>query len=130
MMNKPIPHSWNWVDAIAEPLDDDFVKAALDQPPSIERPEIEKFFESRSAPFPRALTTAIPQAILISCCRMASNTYHVRADWDPEAAVWIATSGDVPGLATEAETIEGLSNKLRVMIPELLDANSTLSRRE
>jgi predicted RNase H-like HicB family nuclease len=58
---------------------------------------------------------------------MASRSYHVQADWDPEAAVWIATSADVPGLATEAETIEELTNKLRIMIPELLEANGLLS---
>ncbi|MEA2238257.1 MAG: hypothetical protein QOC81_2981 [Thermoanaerobaculia bacterium] len=58
---------------------------------------------------------------------MNAHTYHVQADWDPEAAVWVATSADVPGLATEAETIEGLTNKLRNMIPELLEANGLLS---
>jgi predicted RNase H-like HicB family nuclease len=47
----------------------------------------------------------------------------VRAEWDAEAAVWVATSDDVPGLATEAETIELLSEKLDVLVPELLDAN-------
>ena len=51
-------------------------------------------------------------------------TYHIQADWDPEAGVWCASSDDVPGLATEAETIELLTQKLRVMIPELLEANS------
>ena len=49
---------------------------------------------------------------------MAMDTYHIQADWDPEAGVWVATSEDVPGLATEAETIEALTEKLRVMIPE------------
>lgn len=47
----------------------------------------------------------------------------VRAFWDDEASVWVASSDDVPGLATEAETIEQLVGKLKVMIPELLDAN-------
>jgi predicted RNase H-like HicB family nuclease len=57
---------------------------------------------------------------------MEPNTYHVLADWDPEANVWVATSDDVPGLATEAETIEGLTTRLRTMIPELLEANGLL----
>ncbi|HEX7678010.1 MAG TPA: DUF1902 domain-containing protein [Thermoanaerobaculia bacterium] len=57
---------------------------------------------------------------------MESNTYHVQADWDPEANVWVATSDDVPGLATEAETIEELTARLRTMIPELLEANGLL----
>lgn len=47
----------------------------------------------------------------------------VRAEWDDEACVWVATSDDVPGLCTEADTSEELITKLRVMIPELLDAN-------
>ncbi|MEW6487496.1 MAG: DUF1902 domain-containing protein [Thermodesulfobacteriota bacterium] len=47
----------------------------------------------------------------------------VHAEWDEEARVWVATSDDVPGLATEAETMEMLVDKLRVMIPELLEAN-------
>lgn len=48
------------------------------------------------------------------------NEYHVFAVWDEEAKVWVATSDDVPGLATEAETVELLLGKLRIMIPELL----------
>lgn len=47
----------------------------------------------------------------------------IRAEWDDEAGVWVATSDDVPGLATEAETLEALSSKLEAMVPELLDAN-------
>ena len=54
---------------------------------------------------------------------MTSETYHVRADWDPEARVWVASSDDVPGLATEAGSIESLTAKLHVLIPELLGAN-------
>jgi len=57
---------------------------------------------------------------------MESMTYHVQADWDPEAGGWVATSEDVPGLATEADTIESLTERLRTMIPELLDANGLL----
>ena len=47
----------------------------------------------------------------------------VRALWDDAARVWVATSDDVPGLATEADTVDALVKKLQVMIPELLDAN-------
>lgn len=57
---------------------------------------------------------------------MAELSYHVQADWDPEAGVWTATSEDVPGLATEAPTLEGLSEKLGGLIPELLEANGVL----
>lgn len=47
----------------------------------------------------------------------------IRAEWDPEAGVWVAASDHVPGLATEAVTLEALSTKLETMVPELLDAN-------
>ncbi|MCV3212535.1 DUF1902 domain-containing protein [Plectonema radiosum NIES-515] len=47
----------------------------------------------------------------------------VEAFWDSEALVWVATSEDVSGLVTEAETIEALTQKLRVMIPELVVLN-------
>ncbi len=50
-------------------------------------------------------------------------TYHIDASWDPEAEVWVATSEDVPGLATEAASVEALTRKLRTLIPELLEAN-------
>jgi predicted RNase H-like HicB family nuclease len=49
--------------------------------------------------------------------------FDVLAIWDPEAGVWVATSDDVPGLVTEALSMEVLIEKLKVMIPELLDAN-------
>ncbi len=54
---------------------------------------------------------------------MLRKPFFVRAEWDDEAMVWVATSDDVPGLATENETFEGLIEKLKVMIPELLEAN-------
>ncbi|HSG40602.1 MAG TPA: DUF1902 domain-containing protein [Thermoanaerobaculia bacterium] len=57
---------------------------------------------------------------------MRTLVFHVRADWDPEAGVWVATSSDVPGLVTEAATLEVLTEKLRILIPELLEANQLL----
>lgn len=47
----------------------------------------------------------------------------IHAMWDDEAKVWVATSDDVPGLVTEATSFDTLMPKLKVMIPELLDAN-------
>jgi len=55
---------------------------------------------------------------------MKGKPLFVRAEWDEEAMVWVATSDDVPGLATEAVTMEDLIGKLKVMIPELLMANN------
>jgi predicted RNase H-like HicB family nuclease len=49
----------------------------------------------------------------------------VRAIWDREAAVWIAESEDVPGLVTEAETIENLEAKLPGLIQDLLDEDGS-----
>ena len=47
----------------------------------------------------------------------------VHAVWDDDARVWVATSEDVPGLATEADDVNALVDKLKRMIPELLEAN-------
>lgn len=54
---------------------------------------------------------------------MTIKPFFIRAEWDDEAQVWVASSDDVPGLATEAENLEDLIRKLKVMIPELLEAN-------
>ena len=50
----------------------------------------------------------------------------VEAFWDEEAKVWVATSDDVPGLATEADNLDILTAKLRVIIPELMIANDII----
>jgi hypothetical protein len=50
---------------------------------------------------------------------MTTTLFLVRAHWDGEARVWVATSEDVPGLVTEADTLEALHDKVLVMIPEL-----------
>ena len=57
---------------------------------------------------------------------MKSTVFSVKAEWDDESAVWVVTDSEVPGLATEAGTFDGLVAKLRVMIPELLEANGVL----
>ena len=58
---------------------------------------------------------------------MPTKQITVNAEWDAEAKVWVATSDDVPGLITEAETVEALAEKLSAMIPELLEANGALA---
>ena len=45
----------------------------------------------------------------------------VHADWDPDAGVWVATTRDLRGLVTEADTIEALRAKLPGMIRDLLE---------
>jgi predicted RNase H-like HicB family nuclease len=47
----------------------------------------------------------------------------IHADWDPEAAVWVASTQDLRGLVTEAESIEALRAKLPGMILDLLEEN-------
>jgi predicted RNase H-like HicB family nuclease len=69
------------------------------------------------SPQVRQTRESFPVSVKESFC------YHIHADWDPEAGVWVATSDDVPGLATEASTLEALAEKLGTMIPELLEAN-------
>jgi len=49
----------------------------------------------------------------------------VNANWDDEAKVWVAESDAVPGLATEAASLDALVAKLRDMIPELLELNDS-----
>jgi predicted RNase H-like HicB family nuclease len=53
--------------------------------------------------------------------------YSVRAEWDGEAGVWVASSDDVPGLATGANTFEELVEKLRIVIPEFLEENGLVA---
>lgn len=54
--------------------------------------------------------------------------FKVTAVWDPETSVWVAESKVVQGLVTEADTVEQLVAKLRVMVPELLEANGVLGK--
>jgi predicted RNase H-like HicB family nuclease len=58
---------------------------------------------------------------------MAVKLVRVDAFWDSEGEVWVATSEDLPGLVTEASSNEVLLEKLKVMIPELLELNNSFS---
>ena len=49
----------------------------------------------------------------------------VKATWDDEAKVWVATTDDIVGLATEADTLEELREKILTMIHELLELNGS-----
>lgn len=61
---------------------------------------------------------------------MATKPFFIRAEWDAEASEWVATSDDVPGLATEEATMEALIEKLKFIIPELLVANGIVIDQE
>jgi predicted RNase H-like HicB family nuclease len=54
---------------------------------------------------------------------MPEQVYTVHCTWDADAAVWVAESDDVPGLATGADSLNALIEKLKVVMPELLEAN-------
>jgi predicted RNase H-like HicB family nuclease len=50
----------------------------------------------------------------------------VRATWDSETQVWTAESPDLPGLVTEASSLDELDAKLPDLIRDLLeDENNT-----
>ena len=55
-----------------------------------------------------------------------SRTCEVEARWDSEAGVWVAESDNVPGLVAEAESMNALVEKVRVLLPELLELNGAL----
>jgi predicted RNase H-like HicB family nuclease len=56
-----------------------------------------------------------------------AGVYEIRAQWDDEAGVWVAESDDVPGLVAEADSPKALVQKLKTLIPELLELNGAVS---
>ena len=62
-----------------------------------------------------------------SCEEMAESEdrYTVRCERDLDVRVWVATSDDAPGLATGADTLDELIEKLKVVIPELLEPTAS-----
>ena len=57
-----------------------------------------------------------------------ADSLQVTAKWYED--MWVATSEDIPGLVTEASTLEELSENLKTIVPELLRANSRLVKRK
>lgn len=49
--------------------------------------------------------------------------YVVNFTWDDEAAVWVATSEDIPGLVLESGSFDALVERVRMAAPELLALN-------
>ncbi len=47
----------------------------------------------------------------------------VNALWDEEAEVWVASSIDIPGLVTEAASLDKLLERIIAIAPELLVDN-------
>ncbi|MCR4771030.1 MAG: DUF1902 domain-containing protein [Oscillospiraceae bacterium] len=49
--------------------------------------------------------------------------YTANLQWDPEAAVWTATSDDINGLVLESGSVDALIERVRYAVPELLELN-------
>jgi predicted RNase H-like HicB family nuclease len=45
----------------------------------------------------------------------------VRVAWDEEAKVWYVQESDIPGLVTEANTLDELRRKVPLMVQDLLE---------
>ena len=50
----------------------------------------------------------------------------VKLLWDPEAAVWIATSDDIQGLVLESGSLDALIERVRFAAPEILALNNNV----
>ena len=48
----------------------------------------------------------------------------IRAEYDPEAAVWWTANSDIPGLASDSATLDKLAVNVRAMLTDLLEINS------
>jgi hypothetical protein len=53
--------------------------------------------------------------------------YIVNLAWDGDAAVWIASSKDIPGLVLESGSLDALIERVRFAAPELLELNGAPS---
>ena len=56
-----------------------------------------------------------------------SSDYHVQADWDAEARVWVSTS-NIPGLVVEAESLPEFVELVQALAPDLLADNAGLPK--
>ena len=50
-----------------------------------------------------------------------SRSITIKARWDGEASVWIATSEDVHGLVVEADSWPDMIKEVRLVLPDLLE---------
>ncbi len=58
-----------------------------------------------------------------SVVRHEHEVLHGHLSWDEDAQVWYVAETDVPGLATEAATVEEVEDWLLRMVPELVAVN-------
>jgi hypothetical protein len=52
----------------------------------------------------------------------------VRALWDAETQVWVATSEDIPGLVVEHESFEEMLAAIRDLAPDLISVPSNVKK--
>ncbi len=50
-------------------------------------------------------------------------TLVVTAQWDPDGRVWWCESDDIPGLVTEADTFDALTERVLAIAPEIIGLN-------
>ena len=53
---------------------------------------------------------------------------HIQAFKDAEANVWWCTSGDIPGLVSEAPTFDALIERVAAAVPELMVEQAGLGK--
>lgn len=58
---------------------------------------------------------------------MSHPVYPISLLWDAEAAVWVATSDSIPGLALESGSLDALMERVRHAVSELLPLNGAPS---
>ena len=51
----------------------------------------------------------------------------IKFRWDPEEAVWTATSKDVPGLVLESGSFDALLERVKQAVPEMVRLNGSAS---
>jgi hypothetical protein len=47
--------------------------------------------------------------------------FRIDAEWDADAGVWVATSQDVPGLVLQGRTHDDVIEKVRLVLPSLIE---------
>ena len=47
--------------------------------------------------------------------------FRIEAEWDTDAEVWVATSSDVPGLVVQGRTPDEIVDKVRLVLPALIE---------
>jgi predicted RNase H-like HicB family nuclease len=47
--------------------------------------------------------------------------FQIQAEWDNDAEVWVATSKNVPGLVVQGRTQDEVVEKVRLVLPALIE---------